>query len=80
MCLDWEMSAVMYLIALRLLLLSITAYEFPKQTLTSPYQRVFAVKQQYKGLQLGIEGSLSQPCQTPPPPQRKEDGGPGCFF
>ncbi|KAK1889413.1 N-myc proto-oncoprotein, partial [Dissostichus eleginoides] len=27
---------------------SITAFEFPKQTLTSSYQRVFAAKQQYK--------------------------------
>lgn len=39
------MLGFVYLIALRLHLPSITAYEFPKQTLTSPYQRVFSVKQ-----------------------------------
>lgn len=71
---DW----CVYLIALRLRVRSIGAIEPPKQTLTGPYRRVFAVKQCYKGLQLGTEGT--EPNTSSAGKNRGRRRAPGCLF
>lgn len=71
---DW----CVYLIALRLRVRSIGAIEPPKQTLTGPYRRVFAVKHCYKGLQLGTEGT--EPNTSSAGKNRGRRRAPGCLW
>ena len=82
MCVSVCVRVCVCLIALRLHLPSITAHEFPKQTLTSPYQRVFAVAQEYKGPQLGTEGRASRPLPNTSSTgkTRGRRRAPACFF